>query len=92
MGINSMTISEGDSLLTSGPASAAGSSSSETPSTSGSSANISNTGLDHWNRTREQWTKGQWHIVPSENSNNPALSAIHPGNHDAIYDSLVFRY
>ncbi|KAG0305814.1 hypothetical protein BGZ98_003530 [Dissophora globulifera] len=89
VGINSMTISEGDSHLTSGPASAAGSSSPETP-TSESSANITNTGLDHWNRTREQWTKGQWHIVPSENSNNPALSAIHPGNHDAIYDSLVY--
>ncbi|KAF8938938.1 hypothetical protein EDD21DRAFT_172831 [Dissophora ornata] len=49
-----------------------------------------NTGLDHWNKTREQWTKGRWHVVPSANSNNPALSAIHPGNHDAIYDSLVY--
>ncbi|KAF9930366.1 hypothetical protein BGZ67_005855 [Mortierella alpina] len=49
-----------------------------------------NTGLDHWNRTREQWTRGQWHVVRSANSANPALSAIHPKNHDAIYDSLVY--
>ncbi|KAF9383980.1 hypothetical protein CPB97_006035 [Podila verticillata] len=50
-----------------------------------------NTGLEHWNRTREAWTKGRWHVVPSENSNNPALSALNnPGNHDAIYDSLVY--
>lgn len=55
-----------------------------------SSATYINTGLEHWNRTREQWTKGRWHVVPSANSNNPALSAIHPGNHDAIYDSLVY--
>ncbi|KAG0284334.1 hypothetical protein BGZ97_008227 [Linnemannia gamsii] len=48
------------------------------------------TGLDHWNRTREEWTKGRWHVVPSANSQNPALNAIHPGNHDAIYDSLVY--
>ncbi|KAF9922098.1 hypothetical protein FBU30_007811 [Linnemannia zychae] len=48
------------------------------------------TGLEHWNRTRDQWTKGRWHVVPSANSQNPALSAIHPGNHDAIYDSLVY--
>ncbi|KAG0267352.1 hypothetical protein BG011_006769 [Mortierella polycephala] len=55
-----------------------------------SSATYTNTGLEHWNRTREQWTKGRWHVVPSANSNNPALSAIHPRNHDAIYDSLVY--
>jgi hypothetical protein len=48
------------------------------------------TGLEHWNRTREQWTKGRWHVVQSANSHNPALNAIHPGNHDAIYDSLVY--
>ncbi|KAG0331428.1 hypothetical protein BG004_001666, partial [Podila humilis] len=49
------------------------------------------TGLEHWNRTREAWTKGQWHVVPSENSNNPALVALsNPGNHNAIYDSLVY--
>ncbi|KAF9361220.1 hypothetical protein BGX26_005044 [Mortierella sp. AD094] len=58
-------------------------------SASSSTSNAS-IGLDHWNRTREQWTKGRWHVVPSPNSNNPALSAIHPGNHDAIYDSLVY--
>ncbi|KAF9419535.1 hypothetical protein BGZ76_004240 [Entomortierella beljakovae] len=49
-------------------------------------------GLDHWNRTREKWTQGRWHVVPSANSNNPALNAIHPGNHDAIYDSLVYDH
>ncbi|CAO3573321.1 unnamed protein product [Mortierella alpina] len=59
-------------------------SSSETPS------EYINPGLDHWNRTREQWTRGQWHVVRSANSTNPALSAIHPKNHDAIYDSLVY--
>lgn len=48
------------------------------------------TGLEHWNRTREEWTKGRWHVVQSANSQNPALNAIHPGNHDAIYDSLVY--
>lgn len=48
-----------------------------------------NIGLDHWNRTREQWTMGRWHVVPSPNSNNPALNAIHPGNHGAIYRSLI---
>ncbi|KAG0205177.1 hypothetical protein BGX28_003172 [Mortierella sp. GBA30] len=57
---------------------------------SSSSSAYTNTGLDHWNRTREQWTKGQWHVVRSANSNNPALSAIHPKNHDAIYDSLIY--
>lgn len=50
-----------------------------------------NTGLDHWNRTREAWTKGRWQVVPSEHSNNPALLALNnPGNYDAIYDSLVY--
>ncbi|KAG9072667.1 hypothetical protein KI688_000439 [Linnemannia hyalina] len=48
------------------------------------------TGLEHWNRTREEWTKGRWQVVQSANSQNPALNAIHPGNHDAIYDSLVY--
>ncbi|KAF9122647.1 hypothetical protein BGW39_009607 [Mortierella sp. 14UC] len=33
---------------------------------------------------------GRWHVVQSANSQNPALNAIHPGNHDAIYDSLVY--
>ncbi|KAF9904632.1 hypothetical protein BX616_001238 [Lobosporangium transversale] len=66
-----------------------------TPMTESSSSTLSkpsysNTGLEHWNKTREQWTKGRWHIVPSANSDNPALSAINPKNHDAIYDSLVY--
>ena len=55
-----------------------------------STSEYTNTGLDHWNRTREEWTRGQWHVVRSANSANPALSAIHPKNHDAIYDSLVY--
>ncbi|KAF9409988.1 hypothetical protein BGZ94_001791, partial [Podila epigama] len=50
-----------------------------------------NTGLDHWNRTREAWTKGRWQVVESENSKNPALAALsNPSHRDAIYDSLVY--
>ncbi|KAI1316497.1 hypothetical protein EDD11_009910 [Mortierella claussenii] len=70
---------------------AAGTESGASSTTSATASDLyPNIGLDHWNKTREQWTKGRWHIVPSANSNNPALSAIHPGNHDAIYDSLVY--
>ncbi|KAG0369313.1 hypothetical protein BC939DRAFT_532434 [Gamsiella multidivaricata] len=65
-------------------------SANKTCSSTEASSPDSNTGLDHWNRTRDQWTKGRWHVVPSANSNNPALSAINPKNHDAIYDSLVY--
>lgn len=46
-------------------------------------------GLDHWNRTREQWTMGRWQAVPSANSNNPALGTIHAGNYEAIYRNLI---
>ncbi|KAK3838380.1 MAG: hypothetical protein JOS17DRAFT_284381 [Linnemannia elongata] len=56
----------------------------------GQGSSDATTGLEHWNRTREEWTKGRWHVVQSANSQNPALNAIHPGNHDAIYDSLVY--
>ncbi|KAF9993234.1 hypothetical protein BGZ79_002117 [Entomortierella chlamydospora] len=66
------------------------SSTAPTDVSASSSTSDASIGLDHWNKTREQWTKGRWHVVPSPNSNNPALNAIHPGNHDAIYDSLVY--
>ncbi|KAG0030763.1 hypothetical protein BGZ82_007293 [Podila clonocystis] len=67
------------------------SSSSTAASLANGSVAAANTGLEHWNRTREAWTKGRWHVVPSENSSNPALSALNnPVNHDAIYDSLVY--
>ena len=76
------------------PTSSSSSSTSTTATTTGACTNGSEpaatTGIDHWNRTREKWTGGRWHAVQSANSVNPALSAIHPGNHDAIYDSLVY--
>ncbi|KAK3825709.1 MAG: hypothetical protein J3Q66DRAFT_108698 [Benniella sp.] len=71
----------GTSIAPSDNTSATGAEASHSP--------YSNIGLEHWNRTREQWTMGKWQAVPSPNGSNPALSAIHPGNHSAIYRSLV---
>jgi len=71
----------GTSIAPSDKTSATGAESSPSPH--------SNIGLEHWNRTREQWTMGKWQAVPSPNGSNPALSAIHPGNHSTIYRSLV---
>ncbi|KAF9578152.1 hypothetical protein BGW38_006202 [Lunasporangiospora selenospora] len=65
-------------------------SSTESPATTESSSNNPNTGLDHWNQTREKWTLGRWQAVPSPNSSNPALSAFNDKNLDLIYDSLIF--
>lgn len=85
------TLESQISVLSLDPAQDAGEGSSTAAALANGSVAAANTGLEHWNRTREAWTKGRWHVVPSENSNNPALLALNnPGNHDAIYDSLVY--
>ncbi|CAI2161992.1 5061_t:CDS:2 [Funneliformis geosporum] len=59
-------------------------------SSSSSSGEYVNEGLELWNRRREMWIKGNIdNSGPSSNRNNPALANITPNNYHSIYDSLV---